>query len=84
MGERGQLERAFGVLKKSFPLLVLMREYDYELQVKLVVVCALILNFIILNNDKDEYLQEDNTETLMRDTELTTTTRKRMKLGGMG
>ena len=43
---RNVIERVFGVLKKRFPILNNMQAYTYQFQVKLVMVCFMLHNFI--------------------------------------
>ena len=53
---RNVIERAFGILKKRFPILVLMTSYPMEIQVMLVKSCFSIHNFIRSNRDyEDEF-----------------------------
>ena len=56
----GVVERAFGVVKKRFPILKSMTNYDYDDQVRLVKACFMVHSFIRLNQGyKDEYDQWD-------------------------
>jgi len=43
---RNIIERAFGVIKKRFPLLVNMKSYDFDFQCELVLCCFMLHNFI--------------------------------------
>jgi hypothetical protein len=57
---RNVIERIFGVLKKRFPILAVMREYDYEQQVDIVYACIALHNFLARHSGEDEiYLEWD-------------------------
>jgi hypothetical protein len=63
---RNIIERAFGILKKRFPILVRMTSYPMETQVRLVKSCFMIHNFIRLNqgyeDDYDQWVQDEDGE----------------------
>lgn len=59
---RNIIERAFGVLKKRFPILVRMPSYDITTQCKLVKCCMMIHNFIRLNALYEDAFYEWNQE----------------------
>jgi len=52
---RNVIERIFGVMKKRFPLLQCMHSYPFKFQCKLIKVCALLHNFIRMNQLDDEF-----------------------------
>jgi hypothetical protein len=60
---RNIIERAFGVIKKRFPILVCMSSYDFKTQCQLVHCCFMLHNFIRrIQKDEDEFdvwIQED-------------------------
>ena len=53
---RNVIERAFGILKKRFPILVYMTSYPVEIQIMLVKSCFAIHIFIRLNRDYEDVL----------------------------
>ena len=53
---RNVIERAFGIVKKRFPILTQMTNYPYEFHIRLVKACFMLHNFIRLNQGyEDEY-----------------------------
>ena len=70
---RNVIERAFGILKKRFPILVRMTSYPMETQVRLVKSCFMIHNFIKLNqgyeDEYDQWIQEEDGENDEEDDE---------------
>ncbi|XP_058211855.1 uncharacterized protein LOC131324046 [Rhododendron vialii] len=57
---RNVIERCFGVLKKRFPILKGMPNYDYALQSTIVTACCVIHNFILMHHGRDEYFDGYN------------------------
>ena len=54
------VERCFGVLKKRFPILVMMPSFSYPYQCELVSCCVLIHNFIRRQLYPDDFDVEDD------------------------
>ena len=52
------VERSFGVLKKQWNIFDQMPPYQYPTQVKIVVTCMAIHNFIIKQHQMDEVLEQ--------------------------
>jgi len=50
---RNIIERAFGVIKKRFPLLVNMNNYDFSFQCQLIMCCFILHNFIRTHEEFD-------------------------------
>ncbi|XP_077228388.1 protein ANTAGONIST OF LIKE HETEROCHROMATIN PROTEIN 1-like [Tasmannia lanceolata] len=59
---RNVIERAFGVLKKRFPILNGEQMYSYEKQVDIVMACCCVHNFIRGVMPNDAYIAEVNRE----------------------
>lgn len=61
---RNIIERAFGVIKKRFPLLVNMKSYHFLFQCDLVMCCFILHNFIRLQEafDSDDEMESDDEE----------------------
>jgi len=66
---RNIVERAFGIVKKRFPLLTFMHSYSFLTQIDLVMCCFMVHNFIRLNqgfddefDDWDPPVMEDDVE----------------------
>jgi hypothetical protein len=57
---RNVVERAFGILKKRFPILVTMTSYSMERQVSLVKSCFMIHNFIRVNQGYEDEFDDWN------------------------
>ena len=55
---RNVIERVYGVIKKRFPILSRMLEYDYPFQVDLVRCCFMLHNFIRLNQHYEDTFDE--------------------------
>ena len=51
---RNVVERIFGVLKKRFPIVVLMSSYDFEFQCDIVLGAMMLHNFIRINQEEDD------------------------------
>lgn len=51
---RNVIERAFGVLKKRFPILATAPEYSPQVQAKIVLACCVLHNFIRRQNHPDD------------------------------
>ncbi len=53
---RNVIERTFGVVKKRFPILNYMREYNFDTQIDIVYACMALHNFIrIYRSLPDKY-----------------------------
>ncbi|PKA55247.1 hypothetical protein AXF42_Ash003884 [Apostasia shenzhenica] len=46
---RNIVERTFGILKKKFRILTEMKQFSFKTQVKIIIICAIIYNFILRN-----------------------------------
>ena len=46
---RNVIERIFGVIKKRFPILVVMKSFDFPFQCDIVICALLVHNFILMN-----------------------------------
>ena len=46
--------RIFGILKKRFPIVVLMSLYDFEFQCDIVLGAMMLHNFIRINNEEED------------------------------
>ncbi|KAI8570714.1 hypothetical protein RHMOL_Rhmol01G0057700 [Rhododendron molle] len=57
---RNVIERCFGVLKKRFPILKGMPNYDNAHQPTIVTACCVIHNFILMHHGRDEYFDGYN------------------------
>ena len=55
---RNVIERIFGVLKKRFPILVVMSSYEFEFQCDLVYGAMMVHNFIRMNQLLDDEFDE--------------------------
>ena len=68
---RNVVERSFGVVKKRFPILVVMPSFNFHYQCELVSCCALIHNFIRRNQlYLDEFDREDEIALDVNDHDL--------------
>lgn len=59
---RNAIERAFGVLKKRWPLLSHNSFYPYKTQVKIVLPCFVLHNHIMVVDPDDSFLKESDKE----------------------
>jgi hypothetical protein len=59
---RNVIERIFGVMKKRFPILVQMREYDIDTQIDIVYACVALHNFLAKHGGEDEVYVEWDAE----------------------
>ena len=51
---RNFVERIFGILKKRFPIVVLMSLYDFDFQCDIVLGAMMLHNFIRINNEEED------------------------------
>ncbi|PKA48954.1 hypothetical protein AXF42_Ash021525 [Apostasia shenzhenica] len=64
---RNIVERTFSVLKRKFRILKEMKQFNFNTQVKVVVVCAVLYNFILLNEDDqgdDDSMTDDSSDSI--------------------
>ncbi|KAH9153227.1 hypothetical protein LEN26_003585 [Aphanomyces euteiches] len=61
---RNVIERAFGVLKKRFPVLCYPVQYDYLFQTKVVVALCVVHNFIRFNGCVDDVFVQEADQSL--------------------
>lgn len=64
---RNIVERAFGIVKKRFPLLTAMHSYSFPMQIDLVMCCFMIHNFICLNQGYDDEFANWNAAVMEED-----------------